>query len=171
MIEIRRRVVNGDSYYDIQQELNLNRRTFYRYLQRVFEEDNRALKRTNGEEVLLQAAIAKERFNEIYQILKGIATSPQDYQNVTAEDRLAACHAMASLSQALIHLYQQAPAYVAAQKRKLLAIKRQGELSEIGKYQQQNNGRLPPILQFPLSLPPQPPSSAAASDPLSDQQE
>jgi DNA-binding CsgD family transcriptional regulator len=44
MLQICRIVVDGRSYEDIQQELGLSRRTFYRYLQLVFREDKKVTK-------------------------------------------------------------------------------------------------------------------------------
>jgi AraC-like DNA-binding protein len=48
MLQICRIVVDGRSYEDIQQELGLSRRTFYRYLQLVLERIRRSQKIDNN---------------------------------------------------------------------------------------------------------------------------
>jgi DNA invertase Pin-like site-specific DNA recombinase len=60
MLEIRRLVVDGHSYDDIQQVLGLSKRTFYRYLNRVFEEDKRVLEKENYKEVMIQVVILRD---------------------------------------------------------------------------------------------------------------
>jgi hypothetical protein len=119
MIEIRRLVVDGHSYDDIQQALGLTKRTFYRYLKRVFEDDKRILEQQNHTEVMRQVVILHDRYNKILKYIEAIATN----EKVRAYDRLHALFAMKGLSDAIARLYRDAPALSIVQKRKLEAMK------------------------------------------------
>lgn len=154
MLEIRKLVVDGHSYDDIQQVLGLSKRTFYRYLKRVFEDDKRVLEKENHDEIMNQVAILKERHNKIYQYLQAIATDPK----VRAYDRMYALAAMKELSDATARLYRDAPGISIVQKRKLLAMKT-GSLF----LAENERLRLPPVFNWSPPLPPSDDEPAAAT--------
>jgi uncharacterized protein YerC len=115
MLEIRRLVVEGHSYDQIQQTLGLSKRTFYRYLNRVFEEDKRVLEEKNYEELMRQLVILRDRYNENYQLLRAMATDPK----VKPYDKLHILGAMKVLADTIVRLYRDAPALSIVQRRKL----------------------------------------------------
>jgi hypothetical protein len=113
IIETRRLVVNGENYDSIQQKLQLNRRTFFRYLKHAFSDDKKALERQNTEETLKSIAIMLERNNQVFQILKGIAEDPK----VSGEDRIEACREMIHVSRGSVELYKDSPGVPLAFKK------------------------------------------------------
>lgn len=119
MLEIRRLVVDGHNYEEIQEALGIPKRTFYRYLKKVFEDDKRALEKQNVDEMMREVAILLERYNTIYRELQGIATDPK----VRASDRMYALAAMSENAKGRVNFFRDAPALSIVQKRKLLAIK------------------------------------------------
>ena len=119
MLEIRRLVTEGYNYEQIREVLGIPRRSFYRYLNRVFEDDRRALQEKNSEELQRQLCILQDRYSSILQELRTIATDTTQ----SAADRMDALHSMASLSLTIAKLYGDAPTISAMQARKLKAIK------------------------------------------------
>jgi ACT domain-containing protein len=122
MLEIRKRVIDGESYEDIQQQLGLSKRTFYRYLQNVFKEDKKVLEIQNVDEVKTQVAILRERYNQIYRNLHGIATNEQNKPS----ERMEALQGMAAVSKLIVSMHKDAPVALINHERKLSAIKKEG---------------------------------------------
>ncbi len=118
-MQIRKRLVDGESHDTIQQELGLNRRTYFRYVKKAFEDDRRALQEKNQEELQRQLVILRDRYSSILQELRTIAIDTTQ----TAADRMNALHAMASLSLTISKLYGDAPTISIMQARKLKALK------------------------------------------------
>ena len=114
MLEIRRMVVEGSSYNEIQSKLGLSRRTFYRYLNAIFDKDRQVLRKVNEDEVMTQAAILRDRYNDIYQTLDAISKD----RIIDAEQRINACGARAELSRSIAKIYTEAPAFIAIQNKK-----------------------------------------------------
>lgn len=119
MLEMRKLIIEGHSYNEIQDILGLSKRTFYRYLQHIFATDKRALEAQNTEQLMFHMTILENRYNSIYRELSSIATDRQQ----TAEDRMTALHAMASLSLTISKLHRDAPVISVLQARKLKALK------------------------------------------------
>lgn len=142
MMQIRKRLVDGDSHTTVQQELQMNKRTYFRYVKRIFEDDRKALQEKNQEELQRQLVILSDRYNFIYQELRSIATDTTQ----SAEDRMSALHSMASLALTISRLSADAPTITAVQLRKLEAV-RTGAL-----YFGDLRAHLPPIWQ-PEQLP------------------
>jgi DNA-binding CsgD family transcriptional regulator len=94
MLEIRRLVLDGHSYSEIQEVLGIPRRSFYRLLDRVFQHDKRVLEAQNTQQVIFQLALLESRYNSIFQELASIGRD--NSQN--AADRMNALAAMAELS-------------------------------------------------------------------------
>jgi len=120
MLEIRRLVVDGHSYDEIQQVLGLSKRTFYRYLKKVFEDDKRVLEEKNHEELMRQLVILRDRYNENYQLLHAMATDPK----VKPYDKLHILGAMKVLSDTIVRLYRDAPGLSIVQRRKLEGLEK-----------------------------------------------
>jgi hypothetical protein len=114
-LEVRRLVVEGHNYDQIQEILGLSKRTFYRYLNRVFEDDKRVLDEKNYEELMRQLVILRDRYNENYQLLRAMATDPK----VKPYDKLHILGAMKVLADTIVRLYRDAPALSIVQRRKL----------------------------------------------------
>jgi hypothetical protein len=134
--------------------LGLSKRTFYRYLNRVFEEDKRVLEKENYKEVMIQVVILRDRYNKIYQHLQAIATDPK----VKASDRMHALAAMKELSDATARLHRDAPLLSIVQKRKLSALKKGSLTFMMG----DERLRLPPAM-FDRTPPPAPPGESPSS--------
>jgi ACT domain-containing protein len=115
MLQIRRMVVEGSSYNEIQSKLGLSRRTFYRYLNAIFDKDRQVLRKVNEDEVMTQAAILRDRYNDIYQTLDAISKD----NTIAADQRINACGARAELSRSIAKIYTEAPAFVAMQNKKM----------------------------------------------------
>jgi hypothetical protein len=120
MLEIRRLVVEGHNYDQIQEVLGLSKRTFYRYLNRVFEDDKRVLEEKNYEELMRQLVILRDRYNENYQLLHAMATDPK----VKPYDKLHILGAMKVLSDTIVRLYRDAPGLSIVQRRKLEGLEK-----------------------------------------------
>ena len=114
MLEIRRLVIEGNSYAEIQSKLNLSRRTFYRWLNAIFDKDREVLMKLNVDEVMTQAAILRDRYNDIYQTLDEISKD----RTLDPEHRIGACAAKAELSRSIAKIYTEAPAFVVMQNKK-----------------------------------------------------
>jgi hypothetical protein len=128
----------GNTYDQIMEITGLPRRTFYRYLNRVFAEDKKALQERNQEELMTQLCILRDRYNENYQLLRGIATDPK----VSAYDRIHTLAAMKVLSDTIMKLHNDAPAFSIIQRRKLEGLEK-GAL-----YFENIKARLPPVFEW-----------------------
>jgi hypothetical protein len=114
MLEIRRMLVAGDSPREVQSKLGLPPRTFWRYINSIFEKDREVLRKINEDEVLTQAAILRDRYVSIYQTLDTISKD----HTIDPEQRREACGDMAQVAKLIIKVYSEAPAFVAMQNRK-----------------------------------------------------
>jgi hypothetical protein len=114
MLEIRRMLVAGNNYNEIQSKLSLSRRTFYRYLNAIFDKDRQVLRKVNEDEVMTQAAILGDRYYDIYQTLDEISKDVK----IEPHARLHACGAKAELSRSIAKIYTEAPAFVVMQNKK-----------------------------------------------------
>jgi hypothetical protein len=114
MLEIRRMVIEGNSYNEIQSKLGLSKRTFYRYLNSIFDKDRQVLSKVNEGEVMTQAAILRDRYADIYQTLDEISKD----RNIDAEQRINACAARAELSRSITKIYTEAPTFIVIQNKK-----------------------------------------------------
>jgi hypothetical protein len=144
MLEIRRLVVEGYNYDQIQEILGLSKRTFYRYVDNVFEEDKRVLEEKNYEELMRQLVILRDRYNENYQLLGAMATDPK----VKPYDKLHILGAMKVLADMIVRLYRDSPGLSVVQTRKLEGLKK-GTL-----YFDEMNTRMRPVFDLPNALPP-----------------
>jgi hypothetical protein len=119
LTQIRNRLIDGASHGTLQEEFGLNKRTYFRYVRKIFEDDRKVLQEKNQEELERQLVILHERYFFILGELKRIATD----QNQTAQDQMQALHSMASLSLTISKLFGDSPAIAALQLRKLKALK------------------------------------------------
>jgi hypothetical protein len=104
--EIRRLVIAGQSHNQIQQQLNLNERTYWRYWKAAFAEDRARLFSTvTAEEVQTQVAIGEARLTDIYRNLHEMG---QD-TDLDAIDRREAEDMAAEVAMGLLRLYQEGP--------------------------------------------------------------
>jgi hypothetical protein len=118
MSDLRRLVVEGRNYDECQQILGLSKRTFYRYLAKLFEEDKRLLTEQNHDELLRQTSILLQRYTKILQALESMAED----QNITATERLAVLSAQMQVSRSILNVYRDAPALSIVQQRKLQGL-------------------------------------------------
>ena len=121
MIQIRKRLVDGESHDSIQQALGLNRRTYFRLAKRVFSEDVSALLKQNSEQVVQSLAIMLQRNDEVYRILKGIAQN----EKVSGEHRIEACREMIHVSRGAVEIFKSSPGVPFAFKKFLDGMKQQ----------------------------------------------
>jgi hypothetical protein len=92
MREIRRLVIDGVPHPDIWQRLGISKKSFYRYLNAVFDYDTRVMKeRTNDEEIARQMVVLRERFNKMYQETEAMSNDESLDGNLRLEARKLAC--------------------------------------------------------------------------------
>ena len=96
----------GESHNQIQQQLGLNERTYWRYWKAAFAEDRARLFSTvSTEEVQTQFAIGEARLTDIYRNLHEMG---QD-TDLDAVDRRQAENMAAEVAVGLLRLYQDGP--------------------------------------------------------------
>jgi hypothetical protein len=118
IIEIRRRLVNGEDNDTIIDALQLNGRTFYRLCKYAFDSDMKALEQQNIDALRKEMALLLERYNSIYRTLKAISEDT----GVDAQDRLNALGSMAQNAKARVELFLMSPGLSIRQRRKLEAL-------------------------------------------------
>jgi AraC-like DNA-binding protein len=107
MQDIRSLIIAGHGYNDIIQQLHLEPRTFYRYLNAVFEDDRRLMAETTDDtEFLNQMAIARDRLLEQRRDLLEMAHD----SSIDPSDRIAAHHLIAEIAAAILRIYEGGPA-------------------------------------------------------------
>ena len=115
LLEIRRLIVEeGLSHNEIQLRLNLAPRTYFRYLDILFQTEQAAIEGNNYtyQRLLNESLILNQRFLRRARKLTEIG----DDKNVDAEARIEA-HLQASLLERAVHdMTYFAPSYLAAQK-------------------------------------------------------
>jgi hypothetical protein len=106
MREIRRLVIAGTSHQDIQRQLGLSERSYYRYLQDCFKEDRERLAQSiTTDEILTQTAIAEARLTDMFRNLREIATN----KDIEPSDRIAAETTAGEVSAVIHRLWTEAP--------------------------------------------------------------
>ncbi len=120
MADIRRLICEGYNYDYVMTQLSLNKRTFYRLLNKVFEQDRKALELYNYEELLRQLCILRERYNQHYMLLRSMAEDPKN--NVA--DRLNTIASMQQLADTLMRLHRDSPALIVVQQKKLEGLQK-----------------------------------------------
>ena len=122
MREIRRLVIAGTSYQDIQHQLGLSERSYCRYLQDCFKEDRERLAQSvTTDEMLTQIAIGEERLTNMFRNLREIATD----KNIEASDRIAAETTAGEITAVIMRLWTEAPtAVINSANRQLPHIQR-----------------------------------------------
>jgi hypothetical protein len=120
MMELRRRLIDGEDNDTIMQALKLNRRTYFRLKSRMLEHDRRILEKENYDELMNQTVLLKERYQRIYQKLQSIADNSQE----AAEDRMEALKGMSTLATMILRIYRDSPGLSVVQQRKLQALKK-----------------------------------------------
>jgi hypothetical protein len=105
--DMRNLIIEGYSYEQIMQQLHIHRRTFYRYLSSLFEDDRRVLAQNiMDEEVLNQMAICRDRLlKQRLDILQQIANNPQ----ADFKARVEAHHLAGEIAAVVLKLYTDGP--------------------------------------------------------------
>jgi hypothetical protein len=111
MIEIRRRVVEGQNHDQIMRDLHLSERTFFRYLNLVFEKDRQRMNQID-EEVMNHIVILTERFTKMYRELEEIANDSA----VDGMARVKALQLAAELALSIVKIHREVPARLVANK-------------------------------------------------------
>jgi AraC-like DNA-binding protein len=107
MQDIRDLIIEGHPYEKIMQQLQIPRRTFYRYLNAVFEDDRRLLaENIDDTEFMNQMAICKDRLLEHRRNLLEMAHD----SSIDPSDRISAHHLIAEIAAAVLRLYEGGPA-------------------------------------------------------------
>jgi hypothetical protein len=113
MQEIRRLVVEGFSYQEIQQQLGLSERTFFRYLSAVFAHDRQVMnQRVTDEEVLNQIVILRDPLNKMFRELEEMAND----SSVDGMARVKARHLVGEIAVSVVKILREVPARLAANK-------------------------------------------------------
>ena len=140
MIEIRRKVIEGESYAKIMRDLRIPERTFFRYLDAVFAHDRQVMKRINEQEVMNQLVILHDRFTNLYQDCRALANN----KDIDGIARVKAFQLTADFAIYITRLYAEAPSELIAHK-------------EIPPYNNKNNNNTstssPAVGAEPIALP------------------
>jgi Helix-turn-helix domain of resolvase len=132
MGEIRRLVIAGYPYQQIWQQLGISSRTFYRYLNAVFENDREVIsRRVLNDEVLTQTAIALERFNSMFRSLQEMAND----KTIDPFARIEAQKSSGEVAIAIIQTYRRAPAAVVSDLRKVASLRKMLPLPQLEELQ------------------------------------
>ncbi len=114
MQDIRSLLIAGHTYSDVMQQLRLEPRTFYRYLNLVFEDDRRLLaENISDNEVLNQMSVARDKWLDQYRMLKDMLNDP----TVDNRVKLDCHHLMAELTSAVMKLCVEGPTILATRHR------------------------------------------------------
>lgn len=117
MQRVKEMLIDGYSYSQIMQDLHISERQFYRWLNKLYEEDCKALEAPNNKAMLRAVNLYIERSAIIYRGLLKLAEDP----NVNDETRRIAYYDMAQLTMSLVGLQSNTP--LAAKKlREQLAL-------------------------------------------------
>jgi hypothetical protein len=112
MREIRRLVIAGTSHQDIQRQLGLSERSYYRYLQDCFKEDRERLAQSvTTDELLTQVAIVEERLMSMYRNLREMATN----KDLEPSDRISAEQTAGEVSAVIMRLWTETPTKIMSQ--------------------------------------------------------
>jgi hypothetical protein len=110
MQDIRSLLISGCTYHDIIEQLHLEPRTFYRYLNAVFEDDRRLLaENISDEETLNQMAICRDRLLAQRLDLLEMIKDPEVENNV----KISAHHLAAEIAAAILKFYTEGPGILA----------------------------------------------------------
>jgi len=132
--EIRRLIIAGVPHQDIQRQLGLAEKTYYRYLDAAFKEDRERLAESvTTDEMLTQITITEERLTEMYRNMREIATN----ENFEPAVRIMADNAAGEVAMIIMKLRAEAPAAVINGTGRRLQYMQQKELEYKQKQQQQ----------------------------------
>jgi hypothetical protein len=107
MQDIRNLIIEGHPYNVIMEQLHIPRRTFYRYLSALFEDDRRLIaENVSDEEFLNQMAVARDRLLEQRRDLLEMTRDP----NIDPADKISAHHLIAEIAAAVLRIYEGGPA-------------------------------------------------------------
>ena len=99
-------IIAGVSHVDIQRQLNLPEKTYYRYLDSAFAEDRERMKQyVTVDESMTQLAIVQERLNSMYQNIHSIAVNP----DMDPEIRIEAESLAAELAVGILKSWEDSP--------------------------------------------------------------
>ncbi len=101
--ELAKKLAQGYSDKEIMQELNLNRRTFYRYKAKVFKLWGDIAARRSGQSLEFQAQVLADRFSRLYRGLEQNITNANN-KSTRLRDKATAAHVAADLAIQLFKL-------------------------------------------------------------------
>lgn len=134
ILEIRRKIVEGESYEEIMRDLHLPERTFFSYLKHVFEHDREVMSvRIPREEVMDQITILKERFTQIYKQCQEMATNSE----VDDIARVRAMQLARELALSIVKIHRETTAILARCKELPFNIRELEQLQQSQSKQQQ----------------------------------
>jgi hypothetical protein len=106
MREIRRMIIEGNSHQEIQRQLDLPSRSYFRYVDECFAEDRQRLAQSiTNDEILNQISIVEQRLTNMFKNMHDMATN----ENVEPQDRIAAERTAGEIAAAILRIRQEAP--------------------------------------------------------------
>jgi hypothetical protein len=106
LTEIRRMAARGKPHNEIMSQLGLPPRTYFRYLQQVFENDRQFLLQQDKDMLMVELSIFRDRLLGAYRRLTAIASS----ESMPARDRIAAEESAAEVALAIVKVATEGPA-------------------------------------------------------------
>jgi hypothetical protein len=86
LIEIRQKMLEGGTNNEIMELLGISKRTFYRYIDKIYKQDKEELEKRNEETRATTINLRKDRMLHLLQNCSNIAEDPK----VSAKDRIKA---------------------------------------------------------------------------------
>jgi hypothetical protein len=106
LTEIRRMAARGKPHNEIMSQLGLPPRTYFRYLQQVFENDRQFLLQQDKDMLMVELSIFRDGLLGAYRRLTAIASS----ESMPARDRIAAEESAAEVALAIVKVATEGPA-------------------------------------------------------------
>ena len=113
--QIRKLIIEGVSHGEIQEELGLSERTYFRYLQKCFDQERKRIAQIiSDEQIMTQIAITEARFQDMWRNVRSIATN----EKVDPKIRLEAEKLAAEIAIGILRIYQESPTAAANSLRR-----------------------------------------------------
>lgn len=112
--------MQGRSYDECRAILGLSKRSLYRYLAKIYEDDKKLLVDENHQELIIQTRVLFQRFTKILNTLEVMGED----QNISRIEKLAILSAQAQMGRAIHSVLREAPAVALVSQRRAAAASR-----------------------------------------------
>lgn len=113
---IRHLIVEGRSNLEIQQILDLEERTFYRYMAKIYEKDQALFEKQERKTITTEIGLFKDRLLKSYMWYNAMA----DNENMKAEIRMEAKRVAFEVARAVVKLEREGPKVIEEEGQRLV---------------------------------------------------